>query len=549
MAMKERFTARCTTALRSNPVHRGGLVSSSSSFLSSISTFLEYMIHLRINGKHSLLTSLPSELILQICYSLDRKDLPAFARISRTTYAIAVTLLYRHITLTNSSAAYYCLASLAYSPQARDLAKYVFTFALESFVPWNFGQEQAVYFRTALNISVRRMVNIRSFRCMLGGYFGDDVAYELLPHANTLTSLSVSLPVVPPWMEANLPAWRRSGLTMRLPKLNTFEFEYAADRPPMCPMYDRFVRHILTAHACQLKSLKFPPWFTSEYFLDIVPQPVTFPCLESITLQASTISASVSTKIVTATSLTFPSFQPLIRPALPHFAFPNLTYFSGSCRVFPDILSASAHRPIQTVQFDGAMLDMDDTAVLADPVQPKWSHALRAFRQFVYSSSQVKELSFYVQSLDAVALRKCLPFWGTLERVTICLRSDLKNFKKLLSLGKHLLASMPSLHTFYLSDEPFYVHRNKRFSFAHDHAFHLAVLDRWTKACPTLKRVSFTALRVWVRVASSSAGVIADRKGKGKEREGAGDAGWKWILDDPPRRASLGGLVMGRVKA
>ena len=385
------------------------------------------MITLKIHGVPPGISSLPSELILRICQLLPHEDLTAFARVNCTTNQITTPFLYRHITLTNSSTAYHCLATLADSPKDRDLARHVLSLAIESFLPWNFGPKQMIYFKRSLVRSIFRMVHIRSFRCMLAGSFGDDVADALSCRAKTLTSLSVSLPFVPPCDEARLS--RRDALGLRLPLLESFEFDYVLDRAPLCPLYERFVRNILTLHSSHLKHLKFPPLFTADYLLLVLPRQAAFPALESITLLSSAFTNQAALKLHTATALTFPFYELIARPALPSGSLPFLTTFSGSCRIFSDILNVSAPRPIRTVQFDGAAFDMEDTSIIVSESQPTWRNAFGAFLTFQNSTGPVRELSFYVRSVNVLAMKKCAPLWSSLESVTMCLRADPKSVR------------------------------------------------------------------------------------------------------------------------
>lgn len=68
------------------------------------------------------------------------------------------------------------------------------------------------------------------------------------------------------------------------------------------------------------------------------------------------------------------------------------------------------------------------------------------------------------------------------------------------SLGRKLFKEMPRLHTFLLSDEPYYVFRGRRFSLAIDEIEQRKILTKWSKHCPTLSRASFTAAFIWDRI-------------------------------------------------
>ncbi|TCD61727.1 hypothetical protein EIP91_008013 [Steccherinum ochraceum] len=386
------------------------------------------------------LSLLPTELVHHIAQLLQRRDIPSFARTSRSTYFNTIPIVYRHITLTNSHSAYYCLATLADSSKEHDLARHVLSFAIESFVTWNFGPQQFIYFRRSLLRSISRMIHVRSFRCMLAGSFGDDVALALSLRANTLTSLAVSLPMVPPWLEAQLPAWRAEAFNMHLPNLHTFVFDCTSDRGGLCSLYERFVRHILTTHSTQLQTLVFPSWITSDDLLRLIPRDASFPVLDTLTIQASALSPHITHKFINVANLTLPSYEPLSRPAFPQHDFPNLTIFAGSCRVLPSVLSPNQRRPIQKLYLDGAVLDMEDSDVYTQDNQPTWEVVLEGMKLLQHSKRPVEEVRFYVKKMKLGALKRCAPYWKTVESVTVCMRVDPKgSLSQVVLFGRSLI--------------------------------------------------------------------------------------------------------------
>ncbi|KAI0070701.1 hypothetical protein K474DRAFT_740164 [Panus rudis PR-1116 ss-1] len=491
---------------------------------------------------------LPPELHSTLVKYLATKDLLALSRVSKRLHDVASSHLYAHIKITNSQQAFSCCNTLANSQY--DYASHVRTFSVDDFPPWNYTEWHKRCFREWLIKGVHRMTNLMHFRCMLSGSFAQDMC-AVLKERKTLVSLAISIPHYDPWVHDSLPPWSEDVLRPYFPLLTSFAFHYTNSRPPICPIYEKFLIHMIQAHHKHLRVLRLPEWLPLEYGYKLIPTHLKFDNLRSLTIQASALHYSFCEQMKNVTHLTYPKHEPSMDDRhIPSNAFPNLTHFSGSCRCVKDILSRN--RPVRFLQFDGAIFDMEDADIFMEGSQPTWRDVFAAIKRFPESQGPVREFRFYIRSLRIAMLPKAINYLTSLHSITICLRSDIKDLDYLPKLGRKFFRDMPVLHTFLLSDEPFFVYRGKRFSIAEDIPKQRSILELWESYCPTLRRVSFTAAFVWDKLVVGNVDRDAGCEngvGGGDDEEGvrAGNGNGKaakrrsnWVRSVGPRRKKMG---------
>ena len=366
---------------------------------------------------------LPPELICRICELVPRKHLASVARVSKLFNAVSSTLIYQTITLTNSDKAFICCRILATSP--RNLAGYVQTFSIDDFPPWNFTDWHRRQFREWLITSINKMEKLLHFRCMLIGSFAHDMSMAL-SRRKSLRSLAISFPHYDPWATHSSPSWTEDAINPIFPNLESFAFTYSTSQGPLCPMYLDFILHILRAHATHLRDLRLPDWLSLDNIHQLFPPDVILPALTSLTILFSALDQEVVQHFPNLRSLTFPKFED-ISNELPKNAFPHLLQFSGSCLCFKKIMTTD--RPLHSVFFDGAVLDMADADIFTQREPPQWRDIVSAIKRFSRCTRPVRALRFYVRSFHVSPFLRAKPFIANLESLIICVRNNVKDVR------------------------------------------------------------------------------------------------------------------------
>ncbi|KAL4246534.1 hypothetical protein ABKN59_009960 [Abortiporus biennis] len=460
--------------------------------------------------------NLPTELILRTCqYMNDPKAIAAVARTCRMFRQIATPLLYRSIKLTNCQSAYACCQTLA-ADSNQILAGYVISFEIGAFIMFNFTSQHHILFRRWLVWSIERMANLRNFACRLHGSFGPDMCFALSKRTS-LMSLDISLPESdqPQYQEPPHKKWSHSALQPRFPRLLHFGFadvDETLSNRTLSPKYHQFVRHMLTSHRHSLRSIHIPCWIGREYCKLLIPPTLRLNVLHSLTIRASAINLHMLTQMPHVKVLSIPMYEyrglggggavGIGDVSIPENVFPELETYNGPCRYFEYFVRG---RSIKRVQFDGSKDGFEEESVYAvnNQAVPSWDDVDDAIQLLRKSNATVVHLSFYVKSMWFSDLYKdAIRRMYFLESLSISLREDPKDINRLEILGKKFFSRLPFLHTFLLSDEPFFGYKGSRFSFANDLKLQRACLAKWNKRRPSLVKVSFTAFPSFVHLFS-----------------------------------------------
>ncbi|KAI0369904.1 hypothetical protein BV20DRAFT_1052812 [Pilatotrama ljubarskyi] len=468
---------------------------------------------------------IPVEVWELIASPLRIRDLPALLLSSKHLNEALTPILYSHIQLNDAASAKMCIATLVADAGTlylqRDLAGMVHAFCLNSF---------------DLSSARRR---------------DDEAAESLLPFtpsllaalfrgaASTLQALHIELQTRKDWLsiqgsEGEIP----DDFRPTCPELTVLDV-WLKPMSQVCGESSfRFLQRLLASHAAQVRTLAFVSSGNADWVSFILGATTRWPVLERLEIDKYTLWEDVlqdtpEVRVLAVRGGHYPlsglsvednreddevpmdtSPSGALQRSLPRTAFPKLEELHCAHDLLSAFLSPDdqLRRPIRTIELDGAYF-WGIGRLLDFTIIPPWRAVRRALTHLPNSSGPVKELAFAVCGLDFERfVSSAGPYLRTLERLLLVMHASPVHPEVLEHFGERLLAQMPHLHTFLLSEGPYNPGAAKpSLEYCGDSNQQLRWLERWEVHAPALTTVCFTSDQMWTKTQRGwEAGVTAD---------------------------------------
>ncbi|KAI0674748.1 hypothetical protein C8Q78DRAFT_497885 [Trametes maxima] len=476
--------------------------------------------------------SLPTELVVKIARALALPDLGSLLLVDTASNLSLTPLLYSSVAVKDVKFPQRydrlsAVRTLAKSPEGtsfgRDLTSLIRKFYLDLVVI--FDHERNIL-PILLAAAIPRMNNVHHFSCDLGECFTPAICVGILQAAaSSLRTLRVanihnikyrkrvtpldSLPTPPAHFSrlhlVDLPHF----LSPDNIRLFAGLLQFAADQ-----------LHVLTLSVntwrpqYKLSSLFLIPSFPNLHTLDIglalliIPELPAMPRVRSLRVRP------------TDSRLAPTAGSPVPPGSIPASAFPALERIACAFDVFPLFLGEHAIRPISIIELDNASYQHNLTDRWNVPIVPSWDRVQGALRDLRRASNTpLTSLSIGIHRIDFGDLPKVVPYVEDLEYLLVMLGMEPSGIGMLASLGEHMIARMPRLHTLLFSDGRLKLEAIRTrgtivftqkeysqaepdasgFSFAQQREWQRDVLHEFGRHSRVLRRVAFTTEFQWVK--------------------------------------------------
>ncbi|KAI0371314.1 hypothetical protein BV20DRAFT_198098 [Pilatotrama ljubarskyi] len=454
---------------------------------------------------------LPTEVIDMIRVIISCADLYSLVLVNRSHNMALTPHLYADIDLLRYPSAMKCIMALDHAPEGnifgRNLSILVQSFSLREDTSYPVDASFKLLAST-LVLDVLRMVNLKHFSCSLALPCSTSLLAALLsgavPKLQSL-QLTVSDIEVPPGYDV-------ADLSSRVPRLRSVKLDIR-DRIPTRMI--ALIRELLTSRAGDLRTLSLscgdehhgPP-------MTYLPTAAVFSALEELTITGRALAhpslQRAPIKVLTARESDSAPYSPLMENDL-HLglgAFLTLRRLSCPYYMLPTFFPEEAHRrrPIDTVGLNYVPTSSNSNEGGCFGIPPfhiPWAmlHYLRfskvPIRRLYLRAMHLSFALGFPEPQDIAAL-------VTVECLVIVTRDDpwLDLVEFLHALGSKVIAQMPRLHTFVLSDEPASIQaRDSPFEHAGDLDLQRRALAQYEACSSTLKTVAFTAQLHWENTA------------------------------------------------
>ncbi|KAI0628913.1 hypothetical protein C8Q77DRAFT_1067174 [Trametes polyzona] len=463
---------------------------------------------------------LPTELVHIICSLTRKSDLPAVALASKLFNEMCTPLLYRTIDLYAYANAQKCAITLASAPSklafGRDLGPLVHSLVIHGscfeFTGVPLGFDPRVDALWALTI--RRMPNLRTFRCLVptrprGIYLLTMLLANPPPSLRVLDlvlSYAVDFPQFPVPVER---VFQRLLITPPvIPQLS--EFSLFLPTGSLTANVDHVLHTLLASSANTLRTLRITSSTHRDAFQAISPPLSLLPAIQTLSLHTSSlIKPGMGHMSMLRALRVYNTFYMHYRDAvLSPAAWPaleDLTCDPDTLHMFlnPD-LEPDQRRPISTLRLSHVVYEHnggDDGNV---DIVPRWRDVLEALELVEFSATPLKHLAFSVTKLKIHRFELLLPIIGGLESMVVSF-SVSPNMDDVFALGAAIIARLPRLHTFLLSDANFKASgQNRAFRFARDLALQRSWLAEFSRHSSVLRHVAFTTEFEWEKGADGA---------------------------------------------
>ncbi|KAI0634801.1 hypothetical protein C8Q77DRAFT_1104112 [Trametes polyzona] len=436
-----------------------------------------------------------------------RADLLPLLLVNKLVNAVLTPVLYTDIDLLECASALKCIRTLAAPPSLRafrrDLPALVQAFVLRvpaEDLPWS---PDSHAFGAPLLTCLLRMVNLRHFTCLLPLPFAPSMLALLVSGSRPLLQ---TIELVIPKAREPRPAMRirlDPDDPAKLPDLRTFKLDVWQ---PLEPTLARTVHNLLRSRANTLKSLALTSSLAEEG-VDIVnqllPSNATFTSLEELHIEASALSHPSLRQTASIKTLSIPGSptddEDLQDHAFIHDSFPAIESLACPNSILPAFFpeDVQRRRPIHTLRLNGASYGMRSFDYTGD--ESDWFELQEFLPLLRHSAVPVRHLSFAVMDLPIEDLPDIVPHLMTLETLVVAFTDDIEDAEEyLVQLGRVLIAHLPHLHTFLLSDAPVKAQNEDRgFRHAQNIPLQRKALAEYSKHSSNLQRVAFTSDFLW----------------------------------------------------
>ncbi|EIW55578.1 uncharacterized protein TRAVEDRAFT_73431 [Trametes versicolor FP-101664 SS1] len=438
---------------------------------------------------------------------LGRADLCSLLLVNKLTNTTLTPTLYSDIDLVECSATLKCVKTLAAAPGtrafSRDLPALVNAFVLHvpaDDLPWDADSK---LFGTTMLTCIFRMVNLRKFASPIP-----------LPFAPTILSMVVSGSrpklqsiqlVVPKAKGSQLARVRPTTDHSKLPLLRTFKLDVWQ---PFDPTLARGIQSLLRLRANTLRALSLTTSLATSGSPNIVgpllPSDVAFTALEELEIELTALSHPSLQHTAAIRALSIPGSlmdedEIDLHDRL-HHAFPVLESLAAPNSIVSEFFPEDTRhrRPIHTLRLNGASYGMGSLDYAGD--ESEWYDLEEILPLLRYSAVPIRDLSFAVVDLPLEDLPLVVPHLVTLHRLVVVFSDDFEADAAdyLSELGQVLIAHLPELHTFLMSDMPVRVqHEDNGFEHAQDLPLQRKILAEWESYSSALRKVAFTSEFGW----------------------------------------------------
>ncbi|KAI0360420.1 hypothetical protein OH77DRAFT_680892 [Trametes cingulata] len=461
---------------------------------------------------------LPTEVIDLIRSTLSPADLHTLVLVNKAHNMVLTPHLYADIKLLHYPSALQCIMLLDGPSEdnafGRNLVTLVQSFSLGEDTSY---PEDANYklLASTLVLDVLRMANLKHFSCTLALPYSISLLAALLsgavPKLQSL-QLTVSDIDIPPGCDI-------AHLSLRVPRLRSVKLDIR-DRIP--PAVITLIREVLTSRAEALRTLSL--FSDDEHYgppTVYLPTAAVFSSLEELAISGRALShpslrpAPVRTLVVReANSANEPFSMDNNVLRLDPGAFPRLQRLFCYPRMLQAFLPEQTRyrRPIDTIglNYVSASGSVHEDGCFGTPeshlyIPSPWRSQLQRLR---FSRVGVRRLFLHVYHFPSLygfpnpgETANCL---STLESLVVVLSDDpgIDAETYLLKLGSEVIAHIPHLHTFVLSDEPTSKEAQRHpFEHAEDLDLQRRALAQYEVWRPTLETVAFTADFHWKKTA------------------------------------------------